>query len=407
MTYRKLVVMKEKICVYTCITGNYDNLQEIENKEKEIDYYCFTNNKNIKSNTWKIIYIEDEKLSNVKLARKIKILGHPIINENYDILLWMDGAVVFKKKIKDFIKKYLSKDDNLVAFKHGERNSIKDECDACIRFRKETKENIRKILKFYEKENYHHDNGLIESTVYIKRTHNDLVDSTMQLWFDMILNYSKRDQLSFNYCIHKTGLRVKWINEKVFDNEWFNWNVHNENKEIKAYRVYFGDEGNYTIENDIQGDYNIKDNQYSFTIEIPNDVDYAIINITDVRLVSFDNIKIKGINSKEYDVYNYINYNDLNVFYNNNSVIKINKRLKKGSNLEFSINMSKLKENDINQYIDKISQQNIILSKEKEIATKELKVKQEYINNLYKTINGNIICRIVFKIKRVFGNNKL
>ena len=94
--------MKERICVYTCITGNYDNLQEIENKEKGIDYYCFTNNKSIKSNTWKIIYIEDEKLSSVKLARKIKILRHPIINENYDIILWMDGAVAFNKKIKDY-----------------------------------------------------------------------------------------------------------------------------------------------------------------------------------------------------------------------------------------------------------------------------------------------------------------
>jgi len=47
----------KKVCVYTCITGDYDNLKEIKNKEKNIDYYCFTNNKNIKSNTWKVEYI--------------------------------------------------------------------------------------------------------------------------------------------------------------------------------------------------------------------------------------------------------------------------------------------------------------------------------------------------------------
>ena len=54
--------MNKKICVYTCITGDYDNLHEIKKKEKDIDYYLFTNNKNIKSKTWKVIYIENEEL---------------------------------------------------------------------------------------------------------------------------------------------------------------------------------------------------------------------------------------------------------------------------------------------------------------------------------------------------------
>ena len=40
---------KNKICVYTCITGDYDNPKEILKLEKGIDYYCFTNNKKIKS----------------------------------------------------------------------------------------------------------------------------------------------------------------------------------------------------------------------------------------------------------------------------------------------------------------------------------------------------------------------
>ena len=40
-----------KICVYTCITGNYDNLIEINNIEEGIDYICYTNNKEIKSKT--------------------------------------------------------------------------------------------------------------------------------------------------------------------------------------------------------------------------------------------------------------------------------------------------------------------------------------------------------------------
>lgn len=51
--------MNERICVYTCITGDYDNLHEIV-KEDGIEYLCFTNNPKIKSSYWKMVYIEDE-----------------------------------------------------------------------------------------------------------------------------------------------------------------------------------------------------------------------------------------------------------------------------------------------------------------------------------------------------------
>lgn len=88
-----------KICVYTCITGNYDKVNELPFKEKEIDYYLFTNNKSIKSNTWKVIYIEDENLDNIRLARKHKILGNDITTK-YDITVWIDGASYIKKILK-------------------------------------------------------------------------------------------------------------------------------------------------------------------------------------------------------------------------------------------------------------------------------------------------------------------
>ena len=141
---------KNKICVYTCITGDYDNLKEIANMEEGIDYYCFTNNKKIKSNTWNVIYIEDNKLTNIQLARKTKILGNETVNL-YDVALWMDGAVKFNKPIREFINNYMKDDDVFVAFKHGERDNIKDEAYACYRFNKETKENIEKLLEFYKK----------------------------------------------------------------------------------------------------------------------------------------------------------------------------------------------------------------------------------------------------------------
>lgn len=78
-----------KICVYTCITGNYDKVNEIKLKEPDIDYYLFTNNKKIKSKTWDVIYINSDTLDDAKLSREIKIIGHDIIRNGYDISVWM------------------------------------------------------------------------------------------------------------------------------------------------------------------------------------------------------------------------------------------------------------------------------------------------------------------------------
>lgn len=382
---------KNKICVYTCITGDYDNLKEIPKIEKGIDYYCFTNNKKIKSNTWNVIYIDDENLSNVQLARKIKILGHELIND-YDILLWMDGAVTFKKNIKDFINTYLDKKDVLVAFMHGERDNIKDEAYACYRFNKESKGNINRILKFYEDEKYLFDNGLIESTVYIKRPKDKIVQETMRLWFSMILNYSTRDQLSFNYCIYKTGLKVKWINEKAFSNKWFNWDNHNVSSNYENYSIYFGDIASYDINRDKHGKYSIKNNSFSFKEKVLCDTDKIYIFSLNKTCVYYSDIEITESDNISYQVYNSINYKDSNLLYSNELNIVLDGNFKKGDIITFSITMRDISNEEKQELIKSLADANIISS----LRIKEL---EDKINDLYDTINGSFVCRLILKLK--------
>lgn len=382
---------KNKICVYTCITGDYDNLKEIPKIEKEIDYYCFTNNKKIKSNTWNVIYIDDENLSNVQLARKIKILGHELIND-YDILLWMDGAVTFKKNIKDFINTYLDKKDVLVAFMHGERDNIKDEAYACYRFNKESKGNINRILKFYEDEKYLFDNGLIESTVYIKRPKDKIVQETMRLWFSMILNYSTRDQLSFNYCIYKTGLKVKWINEKAFSNKWFNWDNHNVSSNYENYSIYFGDIASYDINRDKHGKYSIKNNSFSFKEKVLCDTDKIYIFSLNKTCVYYSDIEITESDNISYQVYNSINYKDSNLLYSNELNIVLDGNFKKGDIITFSITMKDISNEEKQELIKSLADANIISS----LRIKEL---EDKIKDLHDTINESFVCRLILKLK--------
>lgn len=345
----------KKICVYTCITGNYDDLKEVEVKEKNVDYLCFTNNKSIKSNTWKIIYIDQENLDNQRLSRKIKMLGHPIISKNYDISVWMDASVIFKKSVRDFVSKYLKK-NSFAAFKHTYRNCIYDEAIECVRLRKDSKVSILKTLDFLKSENYPKNNGLYEMTVFIKKHNDKKVIETMKLWFDMVCKYSKRDQLSFMYCAWKTGLKIDTINLSVWDNEWFVTSRHNYKNSLCKYRIYYGDDSvNYNFDLDEQNDYRIDGRLYTINTKLPVDTDRILVELTDIPCVEYSDLKVNIDGLKDTNIFNTIKYKELDVFYNKQGIVQLLGDFKKNQQVMISINMRVMDDIEIRELVEYLS----------------------------------------------------
>ncbi|MBQ8891803.1 MAG: DUF616 domain-containing protein [Bacilli bacterium] len=386
----------KKICVYTCITGKYDDLKEIKNIESNIDYYCFTNNKKIKSNTWKVVYIEDSNLSDVLLARKIKILGHPTINQKYDIFVWLDAAVEFRRKITDFVSAFLKTNDVFVGFKHGLRTSIDEEMNACLRFRKENIDRINRLREFYKDEKYDYSNGLIESTVLIKKMDDAKVQETMMLWFNIVEKYSHRDQLSFNYCIFKTGLNVRWINEKVFNNEWFKWHEHSENKNIDKYMIYYGNIDDYDYNNQIENFYNIENNTYEIKEKILSNTNRIYIELTKNLFIRYNIIKL---NKKVVDIeyHNTFRYDGNNVFFKKPGFIILKGDFKKGENLNLKLIFDPLEEYEKNELIEYLVHQIVDLENVVSETKQNVKEIEKVYNELVK-VHNNIINSNTWKL---------
>lgn len=215
-----------RICVYTCLTGEYEKLSEIK-KESGIDYICYTNNKKIISNTWNVKYIDsDEKLGNHKLARKIKILGTEELKK-YDIVVWCDAQITFTKSIKKFIKQFVDiKTYDLVGLKHYCREKVFDEIDACLVSKKDSFESLKKSQEYLVNNNYPDNNGLMETGVIFRDFKNEKVQASMKLWFEILSKYSHRDQLSFNFSAWKNNLKVNLLEINQWDNEFFKAGVH-------------------------------------------------------------------------------------------------------------------------------------------------------------------------------------
>ncbi|MBQ6510589.1 DUF616 domain-containing protein [Candidatus Saccharibacteria bacterium] len=378
--------MGNKICVYTCITGNYDNLNELKNPEKNIDYYCFTNNKNLSSKTWKVVQIKNGGLDNCRLARKIKILGHPVLDK-YDIAVWSDADVVWQKPISDFVKTYL-KDSCFSIFRHHARKTIYDEAIVCLRLNKEDKQTIVKTLNFYKSVDYPDDNGLCESTVFIKKLHNPKVIKTMDVWFDMVKNYSRRDQLSFNYAVWKTNLKVSYISLNVWENEWFSTTKHNQTGEINDCHVYYGNpDKDFDLNKYFVYKYTKDGNIYRFTSVIPNDtkeVEFVPTNLIGAR---FENFSISP-HPASLVFFGFA----LSTFCNNHGTIRALGDFKKGQKLSFSIKISPSTSSEINklieyQWVENNALKNAVLNLEGRNRAIEEELKSIKASKSWKAIN--------------------
>lgn len=193
-----------KIVCYTCITGNYDKLHEPQVVPKDIDFVCFTNNPNLKSNIWKIrpIPSELENLSQVKKQRVIKICPHKYLGE-YDVSIWIDGNIIVTGDLTKFVAQYDLQKYSFYTRKHPERCCVYDEFVACRRYKKETREMTNKLCERYKNEKFPVKYGLAETSLILRLHNNEDCKKLCDEWAKELMLNSHRDQLSFNYVCWK------------------------------------------------------------------------------------------------------------------------------------------------------------------------------------------------------------
>ncbi len=201
--------MNKKVC-YTCITGGYDNVPVHNFVKPDWDYVLFTDNVElINAGTfghWNVRPLRFNKSTNVKNARWHKINAHILFPE-YDVSLWLDGNISVKNQnIFDKVEK-LIKDNVLISIPlHPQRNCIYDEAQEVVRTHIDLLSVVNPQMRILRKDNYPNNNGLSETNVMF-RQHNK-IKPLLDLWWSFIRDYSKRDQLSYNYCAWKCGIQT-------------------------------------------------------------------------------------------------------------------------------------------------------------------------------------------------------
>lgn len=149
---------------------------------------------------------------------------------DYDYSIWVDGNTSIKTPVAKLINE-LGEDDILV-YKHW-RDCTYEEAIAEIGCAENQEEidDIEKQMEKYRKEGFPEHCGL-GATTYVIRRHNKKIEEFNNMWWAEICKGSKQDQLSFNYCVWRLGIKLRYFEEEHFDihkiNSHFNYFNHND-----------------------------------------------------------------------------------------------------------------------------------------------------------------------------------
>jgi tRNA U38,U39,U40 pseudouridine synthase TruA len=151
-----------------------------------------------------------------------------------DVYIWLDGSMSFQRS--DCVKWYLEQlgGNDIAFFKHPWRKTIEEETN---HVEEKLRENNYYITPRYEnglhKEQLaecmadpdFEDNILYASTTFIYRN-NKKVQKAMKDWWYHTSRYFTVDQIALPYVLWKNGVKVKTIDENVFDFKYLTFNKH-------------------------------------------------------------------------------------------------------------------------------------------------------------------------------------
>lgn len=203
-----------KVAFYTCLYGDYDDLKDPLIKEG--DWFCFTDQK-IKSNIWQFLDVPKISEDKARCCRYCKLNPWELL-PNYDYYIWQDACCQFlNNKIFNKLKFDLS------FFMHAEIKQLFYEIDLIKKLKKDDGDLLDEQFKYYKNQGLPADANLYETTCFIvKNNQRDFFNK----WYDEIVKFSKRDQVSLCYLMWKYDKMPNILPGTVYYNPYFSKNNH-------------------------------------------------------------------------------------------------------------------------------------------------------------------------------------
>lgn len=206
--------------VYTAVFGDLDSIHDPVVIDENTEYYFFTNNPSISSTVWNVVYCDDIYIDSIRTAKIFKIFPQ-IFFSKFKYSLWVDGCYSITNSLSRLFAE--GKTTPISFFPHPYFDCLYKESFFLKLHKKDCSKVLDKQINFYKSLNVPRRLGLIHGSVIVRDHAYPMLDILMNDWWFQIDNYSKRDQLSFNFVAWKHSVSVNYFDKKLGDSAEFQW----------------------------------------------------------------------------------------------------------------------------------------------------------------------------------------
>ena len=213
--------------------GDHEGLNDQPQiKFSKLKHFCITDDKNLKSNYWEMIYVDKLFPKDPhRSQRNLKIRPH-LIFQDYKFSFYIDNTIVLKDKAENFIEMIIKgkeidyEQPNIFIPYHSFRNDLLSEFCECASLRRDSKVRIYEQLNDYFEINADSLKRKPYWAGLIFRNHNnnDLIKFS-EIWFANICRYSKRDQLSLIHSAYQAKVKLRGFLLENSSSEFHIWPV--------------------------------------------------------------------------------------------------------------------------------------------------------------------------------------
>lgn len=227
----------KKYSVLCYIINDYENVHEILEKDDECEYILVTDNKNLKSSTWSVIY--DPTLDGLSTFDKCYSIRFNIFKyASTNICIYLDANIHVKKSLRILIDKMNDGSYDMCMMPHPLNSTFIPEYQNWINWRNYPVENANKFIQMLKRANYDLNyRSLFQGCFKIVRK-GKINSDFEQLSFDMLKflgtenEIERLDQTVYSYVLNTyfSNIKILPVSEQILRSEYMTWYWHKSDK---------------------------------------------------------------------------------------------------------------------------------------------------------------------------------
>lgn len=220
-----------KTVVYACANLAYDQIFSPVVATPGLEYVLFSDRKPFMVSGWDWCPAPAavEGLSPSMANRYCKFFPQRIFPEA-DVSIYVDANILVIGDLRPLLEEFIASGAAIGLFIHKDRSDIQSEFEFCREVGKigdADHDTGVEQLRFYRAEGLPEAHVFTENAIILRRHSAPGLDPAMQLWWEQLNRFTKRDQLSLPYVLWKTGLATQVWNWSYWnDNPYFTRYIH-------------------------------------------------------------------------------------------------------------------------------------------------------------------------------------